>query len=167
MRGSRVITSVTPRTNVKTTFTRELKLDNNQDADQLRLLSIFHFVVAGVVGLFSLFPLIHVAVGIGILSGSFDDANGATPPALLGWLFVLMPMAMIAIGLTLAICIAVAGRRLARRTGYLYCLVIAGIETMLMPFGTALGVLTILVLMRPSVKLLFGIQPDVTSPKAS
>jgi hypothetical protein len=28
----------------------------NQDDEQLRLLAIFHYVVAGVAGLFSLFP---------------------------------------------------------------------------------------------------------------
>jgi hypothetical protein len=65
-------------------------------------------------------------------------------------------------GLSLAICIAVAGRKLDRRTGHLYCLVIAGLECFFMPFGTVLGVLTILVLIRPSVKLMFGNPAELT-----
>jgi hypothetical protein len=40
----------------------------------------------------------------------------------------------------------------------LYCLVVAGIECIFMPFGTVLGVFTIIVLMRPSVRNLFGVE---------
>ena len=137
-------------------------MDQNQDADHLRLLSIFHYVIGGVVGLFSLFPLIHLAVGIAILTGAFDDVEqGSPPPAVIGWLFVLLPLVFILMGLSLAICIAVAGRKISQRTGHLYCLVIAGLECFFMPFGTVLGVLTILVLVRPSVKILFGIPADL------
>ena len=140
-------------------------MEISQDADHLRLLSIFHYVVAGIVGLFSLFPLIHIAVGIGILTGAFDDAKrGGPPPAFVGWLLVLLPLIFIIAGLTLAICIALAGRKIGRRTGHLYCLVVAGLESMLMPFGTVLGILTILVLLRPSVKMLFGIPVDSSTP---
>ena len=38
--------------------------------------------------------------------------------------------------------------------------VVAGIECIFMPFGTVLGVLTLLVLMRPSVKALFDEPPS-------
>jgi hypothetical protein len=36
-------------------------------------------------------------------------------------------------------------------------LVIAAVECIFFPFGTVLGVLTIIVLMRPSIKSLFGV----------
>ena len=52
-----------------------------------------------------------------------------------------------------------AGRYLARRERYTFCLVVAGVECMFMPFGTVLGVFTIIVLSRPSVKDLFGALP--------
>ncbi|TWU43241.1 hypothetical protein Q31b_22790 [Novipirellula aureliae] len=134
-------------------------METNQDAEQLNLLTIFHYVVAGMVGLFSLFPILHLVIGIGIVSGAFDvPDSGTPPPAFLGWFFILIPLAMMLIGLAFAIAIAITGRKLARRSGYMYCLVIAGIECMLMPFGTVLGVLTILVLMRPSVKTMFGVE---------
>ena len=49
----------------------------------------------------------------------------------------------------------------------------AGIECMFTPFGTVLGVFTIIVLMRPEVKTMFGIvtapppQPCTRKPSAS
>jgi hypothetical protein len=51
----------------------------------------------------------------------------------------------------------VAGRSLARRKRYLFCLIVAGTMcVMCNPLGTVLGVFTIVVLLRPSVKELFG-----------
>ncbi|GAB5514694.1 hypothetical protein [Rhodopirellula baltica] len=131
---------------------------DNQDAEQLRLLSIFHYIVAGMLALFSLFPVIHLAIGVGIVTGAFDGTGtGETPPAFMGWLFIVLPLVFIAVGLTMASCIALAGRKLMQRNGHLYCLVVAGIECCFFPFGTVLGVLTILVLLRPSVKQAFGV----------
>ncbi|MGB7327281.1 MAG: hypothetical protein WBD31_20565 [Rubripirellula sp.] len=144
-------------------------MDPNQDADQLNLLAIFHYIVGGLVGIFSLFPVIHLAVGIAILAGVFDDGGQSSPPAFMGWVFVLFPLVIIVMGLAMATCIAIAGRKLSRRTGHTFCLVIAGLECFFMPFGTVLGVLTIVVLVRPSVKLLFGAPsaPGVPSVPAS
>ena len=48
----------------------------NQDVEHLKLLSIFHYVVAGLVALFACFPLIHFFVGLGMVTGAFDDAPG-------------------------------------------------------------------------------------------
>ena len=139
-------------------------MDHSQDDDHLRLLSRFHYVVAGIVGLFSLFPLIHVAVGIAILSGKLDNVDGGQPPpAFMGWLFILFPLAFIVIGISLAICIMLVGRKLSRRTSHLFCLVVAGLECVFMPFGTVLGIFTILVLLRPSVKLAFGVPGSVVN----
>jgi hypothetical protein len=58
-------------------------------------------------------------------------------------------------GWSLAICLLIAGSYLTSRKHYTFCLVIAAISCMLMPFGTVLGVFTIIVLMRPSVKEMF------------
>ena len=59
-------------------------------------------------------------------------------------------------GLTLAVLILAVGRSLSRRKRYNFCLVMACVECLFMPFGTALGVFTIVVLNRPSVKQSFG-----------
>ena len=129
----------------------------NQDTEHLSILSIFHYVVAGFLALVSMFPLFHLAFGIAIISGALGNGgNGTPPPAFLGWFIVVIAACMIMFGLAMAASIALAGRRLAQSRNYMYCLVVAGVECMFMPFGTVLGVFTIIVLMRPSVKQLFG-----------
>ncbi|MEM9413017.1 MAG: hypothetical protein AAGA30_18050 [Planctomycetota bacterium] len=125
--------------------------------DHLRLLSIFHYVVGAIVGLMSLFPLIHIIIGVVILNGGLDDGSGDAPPSFIGWLFILLPAFFILAGLTLASCIAIAGRMLSVRDRYYYCLVMAGVECLIMPFGTVLGVFTLIVLQRHTVKEMFGI----------
>ena len=45
----------------------------------------------------------------------------------------------------------------------MYCLVMAGIECLFMPFGTVLGVFTIIVLMRESVKEMFKVNEVIES----
>ena len=63
-------------------------------------------------------------------------------------------------GWSLAVCILLAGRFLSQHKHYMFCLVIAGLLCMITPFGTMLGVFTIIVLVRPSVKLLFSPQSN-------
>ena len=47
------------------------ELQPNADLDHLRILSIFHFVLATMVGLVSLFPILHVLMGLAMVSGLF------------------------------------------------------------------------------------------------
>lgn len=131
-------------------------MNQSEDLEHLRLLSIFHYVVAGLGALFALFPVIHLCIGIAFLVGAFDEAgHGNPPPRLMGLFFVIPALLIITVGEALAVCIAIAGRNLGRQTNYTFCLVVAAIECMMFPFGTVLGVFTILVLMRTSVKELF------------
>ena len=128
----------------------------NKDEEHLRLLSIFHYVVGGIVGFFACFPIIHLIMGIAMLGGAF---GGDGPPPAIGLIFVMMALIFITAGWTLAICLIVAGKRIARRTNYKFCFVIACISCAFSPFGTVLGVFTIIVLVRPAVKELFGVSP--------
>ena len=131
-----------------------------EDANQLRLLSIFHYVVGGITALFSLFPLIHVAIGIGVITGAvpMNDANGgmATDDGrMFGWIFVVIGGLVILCGLTLGAFIAYAGRCLAAHRRHTLCMVVAALACLCMPLGTILGVFTLVVLLRPSVKAAF------------
>jgi hypothetical protein len=127
-----------------------------EDAEHLGLLSIFHFVVGGLTAVVACIPLIHLAFGIAIVSGAFDGAaKGSPPPAFFGWLFIIIPALMILVGWAYSICLIVAGRLLRQRQGYLFCLVMAALSCMNLPLGTYLGVFTLLILNRPSVKALF------------
>jgi hypothetical protein len=55
-----------------------------------------------------------------------------------------------------AILILITGRCLSRRKAYSFALVAACMECLFVPFGTILGVFTIVVLSRESVKALFS-----------
>jgi len=134
----------------------------NQDSDLLRILAAFHFVVAGMAVLVSLFPAVHLFVGICLVSGVFTDPGEPFPFALVGWLFIGLASCWICCGLLFASCLAVAGRMLLKRRGYLFCLVMAGLACMFMPFGTALGAITLITLMKDSVKAQFQ-RPTVKS----
>lgn len=105
---------------------------------------------------FACFPLIHLAIGIAFICGAFEDGSGEAPPAFVGWILVAFAGFVVLFGWTLAVCMMVAGRKLSRQTGWLFCTVIAGIECLFMPVGTILGVFTIIVLTRDSVKELFA-----------
>lgn len=135
-----------------------------EDVSHLRLLSIFHYVVAGLTALFSLFPLIHVGIGIAALSGAMpiESNGGAASPdetRLFGWLFIGIGSFVILCGLTLASFMAYAGRCLARQRRHTLCLVVAALSCMCMPLGTVLGVFTLIVLLRPAVKAAFDASP--------
>jgi hypothetical protein len=133
----------------------------SQDEEHLKLLSIFHYVVGGITGIFACFPIIHLIMGlVMIFAPLVFDSNGDAAPVVFGLFFVIFPLLFITLGWTLAICIITAGRFLAARKHYQFCLVIAAIECIFMPFGTVLGVFTIIVLMRESVKQLFSANKD-------
>jgi hypothetical protein len=138
------------------TFDLAFMMKRNQDVEHLGLLATFHYVLSGLMAVVSLFPLVHVAIGIAILNGAFDQAgNGDPPPRLFGWILVAIPILMILVGLATSVCIAVVGRRLGQHQSYMFCFVMAAIECVLVPFGTALGIFTIIVLSRPTAKMLF------------
>ncbi len=125
-----------------------------QDLEQLRLLSIFHYIVAGITALFSLFPVIHLVIGILMATGKMEQSDPGA--AVAGWFFVGFAALLIASGLTFAVFIAYAGRCLRQRRRHTLCLVVGALECMMMPFGTVLGVFTLIALTKPPVKALFA-----------
>jgi hypothetical protein len=130
-----------------------------QDAEHLRLLSLFHYIVAGLQALFASFPIIHFIVGAFMVLGPglLGKGQDRFPAMAAGGFFMVFAAAWMIVGWTLVACVVIAGRSLARRQRYTFCLIVAGVEAAVcMPFGTILGVFTILVLMRPTVKAAFA-----------
>jgi hypothetical protein len=133
----------------------------NQDLEHLKLLSIFHYIVGGLACFCGLLWILYIASGIILIiaSGSMasDDRMGASIGGVVAivvgiFLFVLFE----AFGI---LCI-IAGRKYAKHEGYRFCFVLAIFTCLNFPLGTALGVFTIVVLNRPSVKALFqGLPP--------
>jgi hypothetical protein len=130
----------------------------NRDKEHLQLLAIFHYVVAGLAALFSFFPFLYSVLGGFFLYAANHPgpSNQEPPPAVLGWVFTLLGAFFFLAGVTMAICILIAGRSIARYKRYSFALVIACIECLFVPFGTILGVFTIIVLSRESVRGLFS-----------
>jgi hypothetical protein len=126
----------------------------SQDPQQLDLLGIFHYVVAALMALFSLFPVIHLALGVAMVTGKLEPHDPGA--AIVGWLFIAFSGAFILCGLTVATLTALAGRFLRQRRRYTFCLVIAAIECLFIPLGTVLGVFTLIVLARTGVKDIFA-----------
>jgi hypothetical protein len=127
----------------------------DRDREHLRLLSIFHWIAAGLTVLLSLFSLIYIALGAAVLSGALDGGPDGPPPEFLGVFFLGLGVLMFLFGLAMAACLACSARFLADRKHRTFCLVVAGVACASFPIGTLLGVFTILVLARPSVRELF------------
>jgi hypothetical protein len=130
------------------------------DNEHLRLLSIFHYVKGGISAFFSCIPVIHVVLGlITIIAPHAFGHGGDQPPAFVGWLLLILGVSIILFGWTFATITLIVGRCIARRRHYTFCFVWACVECLSVPFGTVLGVFTILVLNRASVKELFNPRP--------
>ncbi|HEX6201573.1 MAG TPA: hypothetical protein VF100_01145 [Thermoanaerobaculia bacterium] len=139
----------------------------DQDDQHLQLLSIFHYVVGGLIALFALIPVFHLVMGLGLMTGGFPT-EGTEDVAMMRWmggLFTCFAATFILAGFALAGCVIATGFFLSRRVRYTFCLVVAGVECIFMPVGTVLGVFTLVVLMRDSVKAKFGV-PLTPAPPA-
>lgn len=130
------------------------------DAEHLKLLAIFHFVVAGlaVVGLG--FLLLHYTLMSSVFS-SPDAWKGPAqqmPPreflAVFKWFYLLGGVFFF----LAAVGNALSGFFIQERKCRVFSLVIAGLNCLQMPFGTILGVFTIIVLGRDSVRELYDAQ---------
>jgi hypothetical protein len=126
------------------------------DQEHLRLLSIFHIVMGcfGILGL--LFLVVHAAIFLSVFgSASFSaDAGEPFPAAIVPLVIAFYGIGFLFLVATI-VCDFLAARFLKEQRHRTFLLVIAGIHCINMPLGTALGVFTIIVLSRPSVRSLF------------
>src|SRR6266702_1304588 len=125
----------------------------DHDLEQLRLLSIFHYVLAGIAGLFSLFPSIWI--GLGVYMATNGPHQPGLPPPLFGWAMAVLGVALMVAGLGYTALVVAAARCLGHRRHHTFCVVVGALCCGFFPFGTVLGAFTILVLARPSVRARF------------
>jgi hypothetical protein len=127
------------------------------DQSHLRTLSICHYVLGGIEIAFSSLAIIHVVMGILILTGNLTfpapPGSGTAPPSrLFGAFFVGMGGSVLLLGWTVGILTILSGRFIAQRRRRTFSLVVAGLNCLWVPFGTVLGVFAFIVLLRPSVR---------------
>jgi hypothetical protein len=132
----------------------------NEDLKHLNLLSIFHYVVGALSALFSCMFLIYLLVGLIMVISpeSMISDSGEIPPAFAGYLLIIIGGLFFLFGVGVSTCIIVSGRFLGRRKKHLFSFVMACIECLFMPFGTVLGIFTIIVLSKDSVKALYSLE---------
>ena len=140
----------------------------NQDLEHLKILAICFYVKAGLTLLMGIFFAVYfMFVGGIFMSIDIKHKAGEPNPAMFGGFFIV-------IGIVVALVIAFfaflefyAGRSLSQHKNHTFCLVIAALSCLSVPLGTILGIFTIVVLVRDSVKAIFsgqGFQQFNTPP---
>ena len=125
------------------------------DADHLRLLSIFHYIVGALHIVGSSAVIIHFSLGLLMLLRPGFFGNNPPPP-FVGVLLAVVGAAIVLCGWAIGVCTIYSGRCIQQRVRRTFSVVIAAVNCPLFPFGTALGVFTLMVLMRDSVRRLYG-----------
>ncbi len=130
----------------------------NPDLEHLRLLTLFHKIIAGIYGFFGFCGFPHFTIGIVSMTNpsAFKSNAGQGPDAMFSWMFLAAGMSVICFGWTLAVLNWLTANRLAQRRGVNLILVTEGLNCIWMPMGTALGAFGFVVMTRPSVRALFS-----------
>lgn len=120
------------------------------DTDQLDLLGILAFVYAGLQTFMGLFWVAYAGF-FGYMFNSMSSGRGAPPPQV-GIVLIVLFGGLALLMWTLAGCLIASGVFLRRRQRHTFSFVVACVICLFMPLGTALGVFTLIVLSRASVK---------------
>ncbi|MBS0211040.1 MAG: hypothetical protein JSS27_19010 [Planctomycetes bacterium] len=130
-----------------------------RDAEHLNMLAIAHYVVGGLGFLCASFPLIHVTVfGAMAIHPEWLDkgkANAEAPPTFFFGAFAIMAALMVLLGYIASGLTIYSGRQIKQRRRRMFSIVMAGVMLIFQPLGTILGVFTLVVLLRDSVKQLY------------
>ncbi|MEA3266497.1 MAG: hypothetical protein U9P42_06080 [Candidatus Fermentibacteria bacterium] len=124
------------------------------DKDTLHILSIFHYILAGIIALIFCIPLVHLAMGLTMTVGGVTE--NVPVLGIVGAALSVVIGLIILVGWGLAVLVFLAGKNLDSQTRYQVCLFGAGVLCVFLPLGTVLGVFTLVTLQSDSVKELFS-----------
>lgn len=129
----------------------------DRDDEHLKILAICYVAWAAWTSLTGLFALVFVAMGIFVTMIPLPNStrNGQPPPDWFGWMFAGIGIVLLIFALGMAALSYFCGRFLRQRRHPVYCMIVACLNCLSMPFGTVLGVATIVVLQREEVRRLF------------
>jgi hypothetical protein len=131
----------------------------SDDRQNLKLLSTLHYVMGGLTLATSLLALPHIGIGLFALYAPESFEDGETLGTLLyGSLSVGLGIVFLVWCLVIGILMLLSAQGLARRRRYWLSVVVACIECLSMPLGTALGVFTIITLSKETVKNRYGVK---------
>jgi hypothetical protein len=129
----------------------------SKDESDLNTLSILHYCWTGLLGCGSLGMVAYFLMIAAVVADAPSGPHGhphdqEIVAGVMGGMGVVMGILMI----PLFVCHLLAAAGLRNRSRYTLALVMSGMACLSVPLGTGLGIWTILVLQRPSVKALFG-----------
>lgn len=133
---------------------------NDKDLDNLRLLKVLHLLYGVLHAIFICVPAFFVFLGFLLLENpeQYRTANPNDPPIeILAGFFIFMGFVMVFALILFGILQFIVVRSLAQRKWHLFCLIVAVLNCLNIPWGTMIGVPTLMVLLKPSVKALFQI----------
>ena len=125
-----------------------------KDDEHIKLLSVFHFLVAGLSVIGIAFLILHYYVMSSVFSNPemWKAKDGTGPPTAFfdafKWFYLFMGVILV----VASILNIVSGVFLRQRKHRMFSLIVAGLDCVQIPFGTALGVFTLIVLLRDSVR---------------
>ena len=125
------------------------------DEHNLRLLSIGYFIVAGLNAFASLLLFLYVVFFSFMFSQVAKTAGEAVFPVSIGRLIGIIGVLVVLLVVGFTVLQFLTALRLKERKSRTFCLVIAAITCLGIPYGTFLGVCTFLVLLRPTVQRSF------------
>ena len=130
------------------------------DNEHLRLLAIFHYVYGGLTIAFSLIFVFYIVIFSVILTNPDlmlqNDPEGIELIQAFGKFIIAFFALLLALGISLGIATIYSGRCINRHRHKMFSIIIAAINCLSIPFGTLLGVFTIIVLSRESVRTLYA-----------
>ncbi len=135
------------------------------DAEYLRLLRIGYLIGGGISAFATLFGVFYVVLGAILASAMHGPGRGGggPPPAFMGLLFIMIGLGIVVIAGILATLKFLTARALRLRRARVLCFITAGLSCLSIPYGTALGILTFMVLGRPGVRSLFDGEAEPAS----
>jgi hypothetical protein len=126
------------------------------DASHLSALSICHFIWGGLLALFSCFGILYIVIGVMFVTGRIPQPPSSPPSPVderfIGFVFIVGGAFAVVLGWLLAGCTIASGFYLRRRKRRMWSIIVAAFNCAIFPFGTTLGVFTLMVLLRDSVR---------------
>jgi hypothetical protein len=129
----------------------------DRDLEHLRLLKFAYYILAGISGVGTLFAALWIVMMAAMFT--MMPAGPKAPPPIVGFLFLGFGVLIVTIGVSVTLLTFYTGRNLAQHRHHMFCIVVAALTCLSVPWGTAVGVCTIIVLNRPGVKALFETGP--------
>lgn len=122
-----------------------------EDEEHLRLLTIFHYVLAGISCIPGLLGVLYIALG-GFTLMVTSMSQQAKEAGIVGFVFLFIGIVLVIIVFGSAVLQYFVGRFISERRHYTFVFIFSIVQLLFFPLGTALGVFTLIVLSRPQVK---------------